>query len=187
MALHPKAERVLAKRNYPPGQHGPKGRGKMTDYGAQLAEKQKAKLVYGILEKQFRNYYAEAVRQPGDSGVNLVRLLETRLDTVIYRLGFGQSQPQARQMVNHSHFRVNGKRVDVPSFQVKANDVITVRQSSAKSKMFTNLAERLKSHDQPVWLSLDADTMTAKVLDLPAKGDIKPVFDIKAIIEFYSR
>jgi len=187
IALHPKAERILAKRNYPPGVHGPAGRGKTTDYGLQLAEKQKAKLLYGMMERQFANYYTKAVRQSGDSSENLIRLLEMRLDNTVYRLGLATSRDQARQMVTHAHLTVNGKKVNIPSYQVSVGDVIAVRDRSKKSPLFMNSAERLKSATTPSWLSLDDKSLSGKVVDLPKKEDAGPWFDVKTIIEFYSK
>lgn len=187
VVLHPKAEKVLAKRNYPPGPHGPKGRGKLTGYGSQLAEKQKAKLSYGVLERQFSRYYEEAMRRTGDSGLHLLQLLEMRLDNVVFRIGFASSRDQARQMVNHGHFLVNGKRVTIPSYQVKSGDVVSIRPQSAKSKLFESAAERLKSVEPRSWLVVNPDDLTGKVTDAPKFDDIQPLFDVKAVIEFYSR
>jgi len=187
VALHPKAERALVKRNYPPGQHGPQGRGRMTNYGEQLAEKQKAKLSYGVLERQFRRYYAEAVRRTGSNSLNLLQLLEMRLDNVVFRLGFASTRDQARQMVNHAHMLVNGKKVDIPSYQVSIGDVVGISPRAAKSKLFANLDEKLKGKETPSWLALQADLLSGKVLDKPTQDDIQPLFDPKVVIEFYSR
>ncbi len=187
VALHPKAERILAKRNFPPGQHGPKGRGRLTNFGEQLAEKQKAKLSYGLLERQFNRYYTEAVRREGDASQNLLALLEQRLDNVVYRLGFAISRDQARQMVSHAHFAVNGKKVDIPSYQVKIGDVVSLRPTAQKRKLYATIGEKLQNAILPSWLSLDTKELSGKVLDTPKRDDIQPVFDPQVIIEFYSK
>ncbi|MFA5076571.1 MAG: 30S ribosomal protein S4 [Patescibacteria group bacterium] len=181
---------AMIKRGYPPGQHGIKGRSKPTAYGEQLREKQKAKKTYGILEKQFALYYKEAIRRKGDASENLTQLLEMRLDNIIYRLGFAQSRNQAKQMVSHNLFLVNNKKANIISYQIKVGDIITLRDKSKKLKLFANLADTLnKSKGQvPNWLSIDIDSLTAKILTTPKKGEIAETnFDIKAIIEFYSR
>jgi len=135
----------VVKRSYPPGVHGPKGARKLTEYGRQLAEKQKAKITYGLREKQFRNYFDKAFKKVGNTSEILFASLESRLDNVIYRLGLGKTRTQARQLVGHGHFAVNGKKVDIPSFQVKVGDVINIREKSRSAKIFTNLAESLKN------------------------------------------
>lgn len=177
----------MMRRNYPPGVHGPKGRPKMTGYGEQLAEKQKAKLVYGLLERQFAKYYKQASERPGDAGANLLQQLEMRLDNVVYRLGLAMSRPQARQFVNHALCEVNGKKVDIPSYQVKIGEVIGLRAKSKKMNAFLGLEEKLDKVTPPSWLLLDAKNASGKVLDLPKKEEAENAFDVKAIIEFYSR
>jgi small subunit ribosomal protein S4 len=183
---------AIVKRNYVPGLHGPKfaasnGR-RMTDYGKQLNEKQIAKRTYGLRERQFSAYYEKAVNQKGDSGQNFYKLLEFRLDNVIARLGWGRSMKHSRQLVNHGHFLVNGKKMDIPSFQVKVNDVISIKESSLeKSRSFTDLAERMKNKELPGWLFYDEKSKTAKVVEVPNVKTEAQEFDIKKIIEFYSR
>lgn len=181
------AKCAIARRPYPPGMHGPKGKSRPTGYGVQLREKQKTKHIYGILERQFRNYFEKAIKKKGDTSEFLLQLLETRFDNVIYRLGFGNSRQQARQLVGHSLFMVNGKRVDIPSYQVKIGDVISIRPAAAAKKVFQNLAQTLAKHEPPAWLSLDAVKMEGKVTRKPTKDDVKTQFDLKMIIEFYSR
>lgn len=181
------AKCAIIKRNYAPGVHGPKGRGKLTDFGQQLMEKQKAKWTYGILEKQFLTYYDEATRKTGEAGENLLQLLEMRLDNVVFRLGFAPSRAEARQVVNHGAFTVNGKHVDIPSFQVRVGEVIALSPSGQKSKLFANLKETLDKKQAPSWLSLDAKNLSGKVLDKPKGQELENVFDVRSIIEFYSR
>ncbi|MFA5358491.1 MAG: 30S ribosomal protein S4 [Patescibacteria group bacterium] len=181
------AKCAIVKRNYPPGIHGVKGRGKSTGYGEQLTEKQKAKRIYGILEKQFSKYYVMATNTKGDANLELLRLLEMRLDSVVYRLGFAASRTQARQLVLHGHFVVNGKKVNIPSFQVKVGDKISVSTKAQKSKIFANLSEKLGKANIPSWLALEGKNLEGKVLNKPAREEIDTSFDIKAIIEFYSR
>lgn len=176
----------LTKRAYPPGQHGPNARhARLSGYGQQLREKQKAKQTYGIMEKQFARYVTKAERLAGDSGENLVTLLESRLDNVVYRMGLRSSRLSARQLISHGHVTVNGKKVDIPSYSVKTGDVVGVKESSAKGKMLQNAAEVLAKVESPAWLSVDAKARTAKVLNKPTLEN--PSFDIRVIIEFYSR
>jgi len=179
--------RTLAKRNYPPGVHGVKGRPKLSGYGEQLVEKQKAKLMYGILERQFSKYYREAIKRKGEAGQNLLNLLEFRLDNVVYRLGFATTRAQARQMVSHALVEVNGKKVNIPSYQVKVGDVVAIREIKRKLKLFTNISERLKQYQAPAWLALNPENLSGKVLDVPGKDDKEMLFNVRAIIEFYSR
>jgi small subunit ribosomal protein S4 len=184
-----KVLRVMQNRAYAPGEHGgPRARrSRLSVYGMQLREKQKAKRIYGMLEKQFRNMYEKATRQKGNTPDNLSRLLEMRLDNVVYRLGYAKTRPQARQMVNHSLFYINGKKLNVPSYQVKVDDTIEIRPNKVKKTIFADLDERLKNHTVPGWLSMDAGSKAGKVVSLPEGEDLKEVFDPKLIIEFYSR
>ncbi|MFA6551432.1 MAG: 30S ribosomal protein S4 [Patescibacteria group bacterium] len=178
----------LARRNYPPGIHGPKGRPRQTEYGMQLAEKQKAKVVYNILEKQFRLTFERAVKIPGDTGQNLLMLLETRLDNVIYRLGFADTRVQAKQLVSHGHFLVKGKKLNIPSYTVKTGDIISLRAHSLNNKYFKQILGKLKPNAIPGWLYFDFNKKEAKVLHLPQASDLaEELFDTKAIIEYYSR
>lgn len=181
----PKCE--IIKRNYQPGVHGPGSRIKLTGYGTQLREKQKAKKIYGLLEKQFHNLVLKATKKKGDTGSHLLILLETRLDNVIYRLGIGKSRAEARQLVNHGHVEVNGKKVDIPSYNVRVGDIISIREKSMKSKAYAELGERLAKLEAPEWISLDLKTLKAKIISLPDVTRLKQSFDPKIIIEFYSR
>ncbi|MBP9827152.1 30S ribosomal protein S4 [Candidatus Saccharibacteria bacterium] len=189
IALHPKAIKAMTRRAYGPGQHGQARRPKPSDYAVQLREKQKVKRLFGIMEKQFRRYVAEAIRQEGVSGENLLRLLERRLDNTVYRLGLAPSRQAARQMVTHAHIRLNGKKVDVPSILVKAGDVITVKESSLKKPLFTELSESLKdsSLELPSWLKFEAKKLTGTVTSLPLREDSDQHIEEQLIIEFYSR
>jgi small subunit ribosomal protein S4 len=185
-----KGERCLSdkcaveRRSYPPGEHG-RGRIKQSEYLLQLREKQKARRYYQVLEKQFHHYYVEASRRQGITGENLLRLLETRLDNVVYRLGFGASRRQARQLVRHAHFLVNGRKVDIPSYQVRPDDVISVKPSS-KAVETVRAATDLTSAVAP-WLLADHDNLTGKILRLPERDDIDTPVQEQLIIELYSK
>ncbi len=177
-------------RGYPPGEHGRLARFRRrrpSDYSRQLRAKQKARRVYGVLERQFRRYFREAERRPGLTGENLLTLLESRLDNVVYRLGFADSRAQARQLVGHGHFVVNGRRTNISSYIVRPQDAITVRDGSRKRTYFKERAERLDEGAVPNWLSLDAKTMTARVLKVPARDDIETTLNEHLIVEYYSR
>ncbi|MFH1145801.1 MAG: 30S ribosomal protein S4 [bacterium] len=179
--------RAIAKRPYAPGQHGPdSGRQKVTEYGRQLREKQKAKLVYGILERQFRKYYETAMKKKGNTGILLVQTLERRLDNVVYRL-FCDSRSQARQLVNHGHLFVNGKKVDIVSYETRIGEVISFNDGFKKSKLYDELSKKWEKKEIPGWLSLDKVQVAGKVIVLPGEEDFEKVFDPAAIIEFYSR
>lgn len=177
----------IARRNYPPGIHGPKGHPRMTEYGKQLREKQKAKRIYGLLERQFRNYFKKAFAKTGDTGELFVQFLETRLDNTVFRSGFAVTRQQARQIVSHGHILVNGKKVNIPSYQVKQGDVISVREKSKKAPLFKDFEKRTQPDHIPEWLSCDAKTMSCKVISKPTLEQTQPLFDVKAIVEFYSR
>ncbi|NLT10873.1 MAG: 30S ribosomal protein S4 [Clostridiaceae bacterium] len=174
---------ALSRRQTVPGQHG-QGRRKISEYGLQLREKQKAKRFYGVLESQFRLTFDRAARMDGKAGENLLILLETRMDNVIYRLGLGSSRAQARQMVTHGHFLVNGKKIDIPSVCLKAGDVITVRASSRKSPQFESKAS---ARPVPAWLSFDEETMTGKVVQIPSREDVDLEVKETLIVELYSK
>lgn len=178
----------VTKRNYPPGVHGPKGPRRLTEYGRQLAEKQKAKISYGLAEKQFRLYFDKAFRKVGNTGELLVGILESRLDNVIYRLGFGKTRRQARQFVSHGHFLVNGKKVNIPSFEVKSGDIISIREKSLKTT-FKNLAETLKNKNKELvaWLSLDLSLFQAKITGKAKMSEGEGNIDWRMIVEFYSK
>lgn len=181
------AKCAISRRPFPPGQHGPTARVRLTPYGTQLREKQKAKNVYGMRERQFQLYFAKASRQVGNTAEFLVQLLEMRLDNVVYRLGFGKTRSLARQLVSHGHILVNGRKVNIPSFQVKAGDVVTISEPTKKSKVIEQELTRLEKHEAPQWLHLESKTLTGKVLSKPAGADLKQNFDPRLIVEFYSR
>lgn len=178
---------AIVRRPYAPGVHGPGRPPRITDYGKQLREKQKAKRTYGISETQFANYYTKAVKVRGDSGVTLVKLLETRLDNMIYRAGFAKSRAAARQRVSHAHFTVNGRKVNIPSFQVKPGDVVAVQARKRELAPWKVMSEELKTHAAPSWLALDAAGLSVKVTSQPAGEELKQSFEPKLIIEYYSR
>lgn len=175
---------AMARRPFAPGQHG-HNKKKLTNYGVQLREKQKAKRIYGVLESQFRKYYEEADRQKGITGENLLRLLELRLDNVIFRLGFASSRTEARQLVRHGHFTVNGKKVDIPSYELRVNDVIAVREKSRSSEKFKALMG--VDTTVPNWLSVDKENMVGKVVSLPQREDIDIPVNETLIVELYSK
>ncbi len=174
------------KRPVAPGQHGA-DRKKISEYGLQLREKQKTKRIYGVLERQFRSYYEQADRMKGITGENMLSLLERRLDNVVYRLGFAPSRTTARQLVTHAHFQVNGKNVDIASYQVKVGDVITVKENKRDSKYFVALKETERTINVPKWLVLDADKLEGKVIALPQRDDIDSQIAEHMIVELYSK
>ncbi len=174
------------RRPTPPGQHGVRRR-KVGDYGLQLREKQKVRRVYGVLEKQFRNYFIEATRQTGITGEALLRSLELRLDNVAYRLGFAPSRAAARQIVAHGHFAVNGVPTNIPSYRLKLGDRIEVRASHKERELFKTVKETLRSHQAPDWLSLDADKLAGSVLAMPRRDQMPLDFNEQLVVEYYSR
>ena len=174
----------IARRNYAPGQHGQK-RAKLSEYGTQLREKQKTKSYYGVGEKQFRGYFEMASNKKGVTGENLLQILESRLDNVVYRLGFGTSRAQARQLVNHGQFEVNGQKVDIPSYLVKAGDVITVREN--KKDNVTIKANVENARPVPAWLELNNETLSGKVVRLASREDIDIPIEEHLIVELYSK
>ncbi len=178
---------AMLKRNYVPGIHGPKGKKRSSDYGLQLAEKQKARKIYNLMEKQFRLIFEKAQKKTGDTGKNFLKLLEMRLDNVIFRSGFGASHTQARQLVNHGHFTVNNRKVDVPSFTVKVGDVIKIKKASSKNRFFRDLGERMKKAELPSWIHFDATDLSLKVLHEPGENDMPKNVNVQMIIEFYSK
>lgn len=182
-----KMARILAKRPYGPGVHGPTSRTRMTDYGKQLREKQRAKLVFGVMEKQFRNYFDKATGMKGDTGENLIRLLELRLDNAVFRAGFAKTRAAARQIVSHAHVEVNGKRVDIPSYQVRPGEVISIRKGKKEKKQWKAFSEATQKVETPSWITTDLKDLAAKVVSVPAGDELKQVFDPKPIVEFYSR
>ncbi len=180
------ADKVLSKRNYPPGQHGNSRKRKTSEYGVQLKEKQKAKYTYGVLERQFRNLFAKATRTKGITGEVLLQLLESRLDNVVYRLGFAPTRAAARQLVSHRHIVVNGSVVNIPSYQVKAGDVVAVRE---KSKSLEVIEASLSgfNHSKYPWIEFDANSKSGKFLHMPDRADIPENIKEQLIVELYSK
>ena len=177
---------AMASRSYPPGEHG-QGRSKTSEYGQQLREKQKAKRYYGLLESQFKGYFEMASKRQGQTGENLLSVLETRLDNVIYRLGFAMSRAEARQLVGHGHFTVNGRKVNIPSFLVKPGMVIALRESSRNLDKIKANVEANAFRQSPKWLDYDAANLIAKVTALPAREDIDLPIEEHLIVELYSK
>jgi len=175
------------RRGYPPGQHGQGRRQRPTEYGIHLREKQKLRRIYGVLERQFERYYREAARRKGVTGENLLILLESRLDNIVYRLGFAPSRAAARQLVMHGHFTVNGRKVDIPSAQVRPGDVIEVREKSRQIPMIKESVEAATSRGLPAWLELDAEAMRGTVKSLPTRDQIDVQVQEHLIVEHYSR
>ncbi len=185
-----KGQRILDKRNYPPGQHGPTARRRqISDYGAQLQEKQKVKYVYGLLERQFRRVFEQASRRSGVTGEYMLSLLERRLDNVVYRLGMATTRAQARQLVTHGHITVDGRKTNIPSFTVKVGQVIAVRPESRRRTYFKNLVDSgdLNKHRAPDWLRLNPAELSGSVVALPRREDAEANINEQLIVEFYSR
>ncbi len=178
---------AIEKRNLPPGQHGKARKAKMLGYGLQLREKQRVKRIYGVLESQFRRYFEAADRQRGITGETLLQLLERRLDNAVYRLGFASSRPQARQLVKHGHFLVNGKKVDIPSYQLRQGDVVSLRVSSEKNPAILHAMEEVKGRGIPDWLALDASAPSGRVVSLPTREQINLPVQEQLIVELYSK
>jgi small subunit ribosomal protein S4 len=177
---------AIERRNYPPGIHGQRRR-KMSEFGAQLREKQKARAIYGVLERQFSKHFVEAERRPGVTGENLLQLLETRLDNVVYRLGFADSRKQARQIVRHGHITLRGRKTDIPSALVKVGDIIAVHPSSRGSEYFKMVQDTLTRKSVPSWLSLDIAELSGRVLSLPARDEVDSNVSEQLVVEHYSR
>lgn len=180
---------AIEKRKYAPGQHGPTGsfRRKMSDYATQLREKQKARRIYGVLERQFRVYFHEAAKSSGVTGAALLQYLERRFDNVVFRLGFATSRKQARQLVLHGHFTINGKPINVPSYLLKPGDVISVTEVGRKSAYFQAIAKDLAKRSAPGWLSLDGQNLAGSVISLPTRQQIDTQLKEQLIVEYYSR
>ena len=176
---------AIEKRNFAPGQHGKTRKSKLAGYGVQLREKQKVKRIYGVLEDQFRRYFEQAERTRGITGETLLQLLERRLDNVAYRLGFATSRPQARQLVRHGHFTVNGKKVDIPSYSLRSGDVVTIRPTSQKAPTILHAIEEVKGRGIPAWLSFDG--AAGKVVSLPTREQINLPVQEQLIVELYSK
>lgn len=179
----------VERRPYAPGQHGNRrmGRRKPSDYSVQLREKQRARRIYGVLESQFRRTFEQAERRPGITGVNLLQLLEQRLDNVVFRMGYADSRPQARQLVAHGHFAINGKVTDIPSALVKPGDVVSVGARSADKKFFKELRDQLRERRSPDWLQRDDANLSARIVAAPARNQIDTSLNEQLVVEFYSR
>src|SRR5688572_12570577 len=179
--------KYLERRNYGPGVHGPKSRRKTTDYGLGLIEKQKLRYYYGLMERQFRGVYEKALKRRGVTGEQMLQILETRLDNVVYSLGLGTTRAAARQMVAHGHITVNGKKVNVPSCALRVNDVISVKNTTVSRQLATKNLELSTSRAVPDWLSLTKDEFKGVVMRIPTRDEINPIANEQAVVEFYSR
>ena len=177
---------TLERRPYPPGQHGQARRRKVSDYGIQLRAKQRARKIYGVIETQFRNYYEDAARRKGETGLELLRRLELRFDNIVYRAGFGSSRAEARQLVTHRHFSVNGRTANVPSMRLRPGDVVTVRPGSADIEPIERSQEMLNNRPMPGWLALEG-ALSVKVEAEPPRDEMEPLIEEHLIVEFYSR
>jgi small subunit ribosomal protein S4 len=179
--------KYLERRNYGPGMHGPKSRRKHTDYGLGLIEKQKLRYYYGLLERQFRGVYEKALKRRGVTGEQMLQILETRLDSVVYQLGFANTRAAARQMVSHGHVKVNGRKVNVPSCGLKVNDTVEIKDATVSRQMATKNLEAATSRAVPDWLSLTRDAFKGVVMRIPTRDEINPIANEQAVVEFYSR
>ena len=179
--------KYLERRNYGPGVHGPKSRRKHTEYALGLIEKQKFRYYYGLLERQFRGVYERALKRRGVTGETMLQILETRLDNVVFHLGFANTRAQARQMVAHGHIKVNGRKVSIPSFALKVNDVIQVPDKNVAKQMAMKALESAGSRVVPDWLSLDKTALKGVVMRIPTRDEIQPIANEQAVVEFYSR
>lgn len=179
--------KYLERRGYPPGMHGPKSRRKHTEYGLGLMEKQKLRYYYGLMERQFRNVYETARRRRGVTGEQMLQILESRLDNVVFHLGFANTRPAARQLVAHGHVQVNGRKVNIPSYALRVNDVITVKQHNVSRQLATKNLEISTSRAVPDWLSLTKDEFKGVVMRIPTRDEIQPIANEQAVVEFYSR
>jgi small subunit ribosomal protein S4 len=179
--------KYLERRNYGPGVHGPKSRRKHTDYGLGLIEKQKLRYYYGLMEKQFRGVYEKALRRRGVTGEQMLQILETRLDNVVFHLGFANTRAAARQMVCHGHITVKGRKVSIPSYALKVNDVIVVKNNSVSRQLATKNLEVATSRAVPDWLSLSKEEFKGTVMRIPTRDEIQPIANEQAVVEFYSR
>ena len=179
--------KYLERRNYGPGMHGPKSRRKTTDYGLGLLEKQKLRYYYGLLERQFRGVYERALRRRGVTGEQMLQILETRLDNVVYQLGFANTRAAARQLVGHGHMKVNGRKVSIPSYALRVNDTVEVRDHSRSRQLASKNLESSTSRAVPDWLSLNKDAFKGVVMRIPSRDDIQPIANEQAVVEFYSR
>ena len=179
--------KYLERRNYGPGVHGPKSRRKTTEYGLGLLEKQKLRYYYGLMERQFRGVYEKALRRRGVTGEQMLQILETRLDNVVFHLGFANTRAAARQLVSHGHMKVNGKKVSIPSYALRVNDTIEVRDNSRSRQMASKNLESATSRAVPDWLSLSRDAFKGVVMRIPTRDEIQPIANEQSVVEFYSR
>jgi small subunit ribosomal protein S4 len=179
--------KYLERRNYGPGVHGPKSRRKTTEYGEGLNEKQKLKYYYGLMERQFRGVYEKALRRRGVTGEQMLQILETRLDNVVFHLGFGNTRAAARQMVNHGHVTVNGRKASIASYALKVNDVISIKNHNVSKQLATKGLETSTSRSVPDWLSLNKEELKGVVMRIPTRQEIQPIANEQAVVEFYSR
>jgi len=179
--------KYLERRNYGPGVHGPKSRRKHTDYALGLIEKQKLRYYYGLLERQFRGVYERALKRRGVTGEQMLQILETRLDNVVYHLGFANTRAASRQMVSHGHIKVNGRKVSIPSFALKVNDVVEVKDATRSRQMATKNLDSAGGHAVPAWLSLNREAFKGVVMRIPTRDEIQPIANEQAVVEFYSR
>ena len=179
--------KYLERRNYGPGVHGPKSRRKSTDYGLGLIEKQKLRYYYGLMEKQFRGVYEKAKNKRGITGETMLQILETRLDNVAFHLGFGNTRAAARQLVGHGHVTVNGRKVSIPSYALKVNDVISIKNNNVSRQLATKSMEISTSRSVPDWLSLNKEEFKGTVMRIPTRDEIQPIANEQAVVEFYSR
>jgi len=183
----PKYDKILERKNYAPGEHGQGFRKRESDYGIHLKEKQKLRFMYGLMEKQFKGYFKKADKMKGITGENLMTLLEMRLDNIVFRLGIGVTRPQARQIVRHNHIKVNGRRVNIPSFQCKIGDVIEVADKSKNRPMFVENAELVGGTSRFEWLKFDGEKKIGEILDIPTREQIPVKIDDRLIVEYYSK
>ncbi len=187
IAIVPKDEKYLDRRPYPPGQHGQNKKGKISEYAVQLREKQKMKYIYGVLERQFRLYFAKASRMKGVTGDNLVKMLESRLDNVVYRAGFAVSRPAARQLVSHCHLLVNGKKVNIPSYQLRPGDVVEFRAKSKNMEVVRNALNKKPDSQIPQWIQVDKANLKVTFLNAPERSEVQEPFNEQLVVELYSK
>ena len=184
---NPKYDRLLNRKPYAPGQHGQTRRRRLSNYGVQLQEKQKIKSMYGLLEKQFRNYFTKAEKMSGETGTNLLQMIESRLDNIIYRISFAPTRPAARQLVNHGHFLINDKRVNIPSYILESGDKIQVREKSKKMDIILDSMKRIKGDIDLPWLELDKGKMQGSFLGMPERDQIDQTIKEQLVVELYSK
>lgn len=178
---------AMIKKNYPPGMHGIKKQVRLSGYGLQLREKQKAKKIYRLMEQQFRNYYEKAIKRKGDTGELLLQFLERRFDNIVFRLGLAKSRDTARQLITHGHFEINKRSVNIPSVQIKVNDIISVKPNKIKDKYWSNLIKEIEKNNLPKWLYLDKKILSGKIISFPKKEELPQDINSYLIVEFYSR